>query len=75
MCKHSGWTEILGCGMIHPNVLRAVNYDPEKFQGFAWGMGVERTALMKLGIDDMRVFFENDARFLAQFPSLSGGSR
>ncbi len=71
VCKRSGWTEILGCGMIHPNVLRAVNYDPADYQGFAFGMGVERQALLKLGVDDMRLFFENDLRFLAQFPSFT----
>ncbi|MGB6552598.1 MAG: phenylalanine--tRNA ligase subunit alpha [Candidatus Binataceae bacterium] len=75
VCKHSGWTEVLGCGMIHPNVLRAVKLDPEEYGGFAFGMGVERTGLMALGIDDMRLFFENDLRFLAQFPSVSGGAR
>ena len=73
VCKHSGWTELLGSGMIHPNVLRSVGYDPNEFQGFAFGMGVERTALMRLNIDDMRLFFENDLRFLAQFPTLAGG--
>jgi phenylalanyl-tRNA synthetase alpha chain len=75
VCKHSGWTEVLGCGMIHPNVMRAVEYNPEEYQGFAFGIGVERTGLMKLGVDDMRLFFENDLRFLAQFPALSGGVR
>lgn len=75
VCKYSGWTEVLGCGMIHPNVLRAVKLDPEEYQGFAFGMGVERTALMKLGIDDLRLFFENDLRFLAQFPSVSESVR
>src|SRR5579883_244999 len=69
VCKQSGWTEILGAGMIHPNVLRAVGYDPEEYQGFAFGMGVERTALLKLGVEDMRLFFENDLRFLRQFRS------
>jgi phenylalanyl-tRNA synthetase alpha chain len=69
VCKQSGWTEILGAGMIHPNVLRAVGYDPGEFQGFAFGMGVERTSLLKLGVDDMRLFFENDLRFLRQFRS------
>jgi len=69
VCKQSGWTEILGSGMIHPNVLRAVGYDPAEYQGFAFGMGVERQALLKLGVDDMRLFFENDLRFLAQFRS------
>jgi len=75
VCKHSGWTEVLGAGMIHPNVLRAVGYDPGEYQGFAFGLGVERTGLMKLGVDDMRLFFENDLRFLAQFPALSGGAQ
>jgi phenylalanyl-tRNA synthetase alpha chain len=67
VCKQSGWIEILGSGMIHPNVLRAVGYDPERYAGFAFGMGVERLALIKLGVDDMRLFFENDLRFLTQF--------
>lgn len=67
VCKHSGWTEILGSGMIHPNVLRAVGYDPDEFRGFAFGMGIERQALLKLGVDDLRLFFENDMRFLNQF--------
>lgn len=67
VCKQSGWIEILGSGMIHPNVLRAVGYDPEQYAGFAFGMGVERLALIKLGVDDMRLFFENDLRFLSQF--------
>ena len=75
VCKHTGWTEILGSGMIHPNVLRAVKLDPEEYQGFAFGFGVERPALLKLGVDDMRLFVENDLRFLSQFPALSGGSQ
>lgn len=69
VCKQTGWTEILGSGMIHPNVLRKVGYDPAEYRGFAFGMGVERQALLKLGVDDMRLFFENDLRFLDQFPS------
>ncbi|MGH8011962.1 MAG: phenylalanine--tRNA ligase subunit alpha [Candidatus Binataceae bacterium] len=69
VCKQTGWTEILGSGMIHPNVLRTVGYDPEEYQGFAFGMGVERTSLLKLGVDDLRLFFENDLRFLRQFRS------
>ncbi len=69
VCKQSGWTEILGSGMIHPNVLRAVGYDPNEYQGFAFGMGIERQSLLKLGVDDMRLFFENDMRFLRQFRS------
>ncbi|MDK2901683.1 MAG: phenylalanyl-tRNA synthetase alpha chain [Thermosediminibacterales bacterium] len=67
LCKYSGWLEILGCGMVNPKVLEIVGYDPEKVSGFAAGMGVERIALLKYGIDDMRLFFENDLRFLYQF--------
>ena len=67
ICKGSGWLEILGCGMIHPEVFRAVKYDPEKFTGFAFGLGVERIAMLKYGINDIRLFFENDLRFLNQF--------
>lgn len=67
LCKGVGWLEILGCGMIDPNVLEHVGYDPEEYSGFAFGMGIERIAMMKYGIDDMRVFYENDARFLRQF--------
>ncbi|HDQ25427.1 MAG TPA: phenylalanine--tRNA ligase subunit alpha [bacterium] len=66
-CKSTGWLEIMGCGMIHVNVFKAVNYDPEKYTGFAFGMGVERVAMLKYGISDMRHFFENDIRFLKQF--------
>jgi phenylalanyl-tRNA synthetase alpha chain len=67
VCKHSGWLEILGCGMVDPNVLRNVGYNPEKVSGYAFGMGIERTALLKYGINDIRLFFENDYRFLRQF--------
>ena len=67
-CKQTGWLEILGAGMIHPNVLRSVGYDPEIHQGFAFGMGVERIAMLMHGISDLRLFFENDIRFLRQFP-------
>ncbi len=67
VCKHSGWTEIMGCGMIHPNVLRNVGYDPAEHQGFAFGFGVERPGLLRLRVNDMRLFFENDLRFLEQF--------
>ncbi len=74
VCKQTGWTEILGAGMIHPNVLRAVRLDPDEHQGFAFGFGVERPALLKLGVDDMRLFFENDLRFLGQFPTLGAGA-
>jgi phenylalanyl-tRNA synthetase alpha chain len=67
LCKGSGWIEILGSGMVHPNVLRAGKIDPERYTGFAFGMGVERVAMLKHGIDHMRHFFENDLRFLEQF--------
>jgi len=67
VCRQSGWLEILGCGMIHPQVLRAVDYDPEMFTGFAFGLGIERITMLKYGIDDIRLFFENDLRFLRQF--------
>ena len=67
VCKKSGWLEILGCGMIHPHVLRAGGCDPRRWRGFAFGMGVERIAMLKFGIDDIRIFFENDLRFLEQF--------
>lgn len=66
-CKGSGWIEILGCGMVHPNVLRMSNIDPEEYSGFAFGMGLERIALLKYEIDDMRLLYENDIRFLKQF--------
>lgn len=69
-CKDTGWIEILGCGMVHPQVLRNGGYDPERVSGFAFGMGVERIAMVKYGIDDIRSFFSNDKRFLEQF---SGG--
>ncbi len=67
LCKGVGWLEILGCGMIDPNVFSYVGYDPEEFSGFAFGGGLDRIAMMKYGIDDIRVFFENDTRFLKQF--------
>ena len=66
-CGRSGWTEVMGCGMVHPNVLRMVDVDPEKFTGFAFGFGVDRFATLFFAIDDMRLLFENDLRFLAQF--------
>lgn len=66
-CKGSGWIEILGCGMVHPNVLRMSNIDPEEYTGFAFGVGLERIALLKYEIDDMRLLYENDTRFLKQF--------
>jgi phenylalanyl-tRNA synthetase alpha chain len=67
VCHGKGWLEILGAGMIHPNVLRTVGYDTRRYTGFAFGMGVERMAMLKYGIDDIRLFFENDLRFLNQF--------
>lgn len=67
ICSYTGWLEILGCGMVHPNVLKNVDYDIEKFTGFAFGMGLERIAMLKYGINDMRLFYENDLRFLQQF--------
>ena len=66
-CGRKGWVEILGAGMVDPNVFEAVGYDPEKYTGFAFGMGVERAAMVKYGINDIRLFMENDVRFLAQF--------
>ena len=66
-CKGTGWIEILGCGMVHPNVLRMSKIDPEEYSGFAFGMGLERIALLKYEIDDMRLLYENDIRFLKQF--------
>jgi phenylalanyl-tRNA synthetase alpha chain len=67
VCKQSGWLEILGSGMVHPRVLQNVGYDPEEFTGWAFGMGIERVAMLKYGVDDIRLFFENDLRFLRQF--------
>jgi len=67
VCKQTGWLEILGSGMVHPRVLEMGGYDPEEVTGFAFGMGVERIAMLKYGIDDMRLLFENDVRFLRQF--------
>ncbi len=67
VCKNTGWLEILGAGMVHPAVFEAVGYDPETYTGFAFGLGVERVAMLKYGIDDIRLFYENDLRFLRQF--------
>lgn len=67
VCKKSGWVEIGGCGMVDPEVLKNCNIDPEKYSGFAFGMGIERTTMLKYGINDLRLFFENDLRFLKQF--------
>ncbi len=67
VCKGSGWIEILGCGMVHPNVLAVGHVDTEKYTGFAFGMGVERIAMLKYGVEDIRLFYENDMRFIQQF--------
>jgi phenylalanyl-tRNA synthetase alpha chain len=67
VCKQSGWLEILGSGMVHPQVLKNVGYDTEEFTGWAFGMGIERIAMLKYGVDDIRLFYENDLRFLSQF--------
>ena len=67
VCKQTGWLEILGSGMVHPRVLELSGYDPAKVQGFAFGMGVERIAMLLYRIDDLRLFYENDVRFLRQF--------
>jgi phenylalanyl-tRNA synthetase alpha chain len=68
VCKQTGWLEILGCGMIHPNVLKAAGIDPERWQGYAFGMGIDRLAMLRYGVDDLRLFFESDLQFLKQFP-------
>ena len=70
VCKGTGWLEILGCGMVDPNVLIANNIDPNEYSGFAFGMGVERIAMLKFGVKDLRLYFENDVRFLHQFDSV-----
>lgn len=70
VCGQTGWIEILGAGMVHPNVLRAVGYDPDRYSGFAFGVGVDRIAMIRHGITDIRMFLANDLRFLAQFPEV-----
>jgi phenylalanyl-tRNA synthetase alpha chain len=67
VCKNTGWLEVLGCGMVHPNVLKHVNIDAERYTGFAFGMGIERLAMLRYGVSDLRLFFDNDLRFLQQF--------
>ncbi len=67
VCSHTGWLEVLGCGMVHPRVLEFSNIDTEKYSGFAFGMGVERLAMLRYGVNDLRLFFDNDLRFLEQF--------
>jgi len=66
-CKYTGWLEVLGCGMVHPNVLKAVNISPDEYQGWAFGMGMDRLAMLYFGVDDLRMMFENDVTFLQQF--------
>jgi phenylalanyl-tRNA synthetase alpha chain len=68
VCKQTGWLEILGCGMIHPHVLETAGLDAERWQGYAFGMGIERLTMLRYGVDDLRLFFENDLQFLKQFP-------
>jgi phenylalanyl-tRNA synthetase alpha chain len=70
-CKHTGWLEVSGCGMMHPNVLKASGVDPERFTGYAFGAGIDRLAMLRYGVNDLRLFFENDLRFLRQFRSFS----
>jgi phenylalanyl-tRNA synthetase alpha chain len=67
VCSQTGWLEILGAGMVHPEVFRAVGYDPSRWQGFAFGLGVERIAMIKYGLDDIRLFFDNHLYFLSSF--------
>jgi phenylalanyl-tRNA synthetase alpha chain len=67
VCKQTGWLEVLGCGMVHPNVLRNCGLDPDKWTGYAFGMGIERFAMLRYGVNDLRLFFDNDLRFLRQF--------
>jgi phenylalanyl-tRNA synthetase alpha chain len=68
MCKKTGWIELGGCGMVHPAVFEAVGYDAERYSGFAWGIGIERIAILRYRVEDIRLFYENDLRFLEQFP-------
>jgi phenylalanyl-tRNA synthetase alpha chain len=70
-CKQTGWLEIAGCGMVHPNVLQASGIDPERFSGYAFGAGIDRLAMLRYGVNDLRLFFENDLRFLRQFRTFS----
>ena len=67
VCKQTGWLEVLGCGMVHPNVLRACDVDPDRYQGYAFGLGIDRLTMLRYAVNDLRLFFENDLRFLAQF--------
>ena len=67
VCKQTGWLEVAGCGMVHPNVLHAVNIDPERYTGYAFGMGIDRLTMLRYNVNDIRLYFENDLRFLKQF--------
>jgi phenylalanyl-tRNA synthetase alpha chain len=67
VCKQTGWLEVAGCGMVHPNVLRNVGIDPERYTGYAFGMGIERLTMLRYSVNDIRLYFENDLRFLRQF--------
>jgi phenylalanyl-tRNA synthetase alpha chain len=67
LCKQTGWIEVLGCGIVHPNVLRACDVDPDQYSGYAFGMGIDRLAMLRYGVNDLRLFFESDLRFLRQF--------
>jgi phenylalanyl-tRNA synthetase alpha chain len=67
VCKQTGWLEVAGCGVVHPNVLKAVNIDPEKYTGYAFGMGIDRLTMLRYDVGDIRMYFENDLRFLRQF--------
>jgi len=67
VCGHTGWIEVMGCGMVNPEVFRHVGIDPDKYTGFAFGFGIDRLAMLRYGIDDLRKLFDNDIRFLKQF--------
>ncbi len=69
VCKHTGWLEVAGCGMVHPNVFRECGIDAERWTGYAFGFGIDRLAMLRYGVNDLRLFFENDLRFLRQFAS------
>jgi phenylalanyl-tRNA synthetase alpha chain len=70
VCKRTGWLEIAGCGMVHPNVFRACGIDAEQYTGYAFGMGIDRLAMLRYGVSDLRLFFESDLRFLRQFQAV-----
>ncbi len=75
VCSHTGWLEVLGCGMVHPHVLEFAGIDSQRYRGFAFGAGVERLAMLRYGVNDLRIFFENDLRFLGQFSGAGGSGR